>query len=138
MPALPVADDLFEVDGDMVVLLGGRCGACGVVAFPKPSGCASCTSTDIVEHRLATEGTLWTFTVQMLPLKPPYNGPAEFVPFGVGYADLGGEILVEGRLTVNDPAELSIGMPIRVVPDIYTADADGKDIMTFAFAPAED
>jgi uncharacterized OB-fold protein len=56
----------------------------------------------------------------------------------VGYADLGGEVLVEGRLTVNDPAQLSIGMPLRVVPEVYTTDGDGTGIVTFAFAPQED
>lgn len=136
MPVQPVADDLFELVGDAVVLLGGRCRSCATVAFPKPSGCARCTGTDIAEHRLTTEGTLWTFTVQSLPLKPPYNGPADFVPFGVGYVDLGGEVLVEGRLTENDPARLEIGMPVRVVPELYTTDGDGNEIMTFAFAPA--
>jgi uncharacterized OB-fold protein len=136
MPTRPVAEGLFdEVDGT-AVLIGGKCGTCGAVAFPKPEGCARCTGEDIAPHRLATEGTLWTFTVQSLPLKPPYNGPAEFVPFGVGYADLGGEVLVEGRLTVNDPAELTIGMPVRVVPEVYTTDPDGNDVVTYAFAPA--
>jgi uncharacterized OB-fold protein len=135
MPTKPVAEGLFEQVDGTVVLLGGKCRTCGAVAFPRPGGCARCTGEDIAPHRLATEGTLWTFTVQSLPLKPPYNGPADFTPFGVGYADLGGEVLVEGRLTVNDPDQLRIGMPVSVVPQVYTTDADGNDVVTFAFAP---
>jgi uncharacterized OB-fold protein len=137
MPAKPVAEHLFDVVDGSAVLLGGKCRTCGAVAFPKPGGCARCTGEDVAEHRLATEGTLWTFTVQSLPLKPPYNGPAEFVPFGVGYANLGGEVLVEGRLTVNDPARLAIDMAVRVVPEVYTTDADGDEVVTYAFAPVE-
>lgn len=133
-----VAEHLFDVVDGAAVLIGGKCRTCGAVAFPKPGGCARCTGEEIDEHRLATEGELWTFTIQAFPLKSPYNGPKEFAPFGVGYADLGGEVLVEGRLTVNDPAQLSIGMPLRVVPEVYTTDGDGTGIVTFAFAPQED
>ena len=135
MPTRPVAEHLFDVVDGAAVLLGGKCRTCRAVAFPKADGCAQCTGADIAEHRLATEGTLWTFTVQSLPLKPPYNGPAEFVPFGVGYANLGGEVLVEGRLTVNDPARLANAMPVRVVPQVYTVDAAGNEVVTFAFEP---
>jgi uncharacterized OB-fold protein len=135
MPTRPVAEHLFEVVDGAAVLLGGKCRDCGTVAFPELDGCTRCTGEDVAPHRLATEGTLWTFTVQALPLKPPYNGPAEFVPFGVGYADLGGEVLVEGRLTVNDPSRLAIDMPVKVVPQVYTTDADGNDVVTYAFAP---
>jgi uncharacterized OB-fold protein len=133
MPSRPVADDLFEVVDGAAVLLGGRCRTCGAVAFPKPGGCARCTGVEIDDHRLATEGTLWTFTVQAFPLKPPYDGPPE--PFGLGYADLGGEVLVEGRLTESDPARLAIDMPVRVVPHVYTTDPDGTDVVTYAFEP---
>ena len=71
MPTKPVAEHLFDVVDGTAVLLGGKCRTCGAVAFPRPGACARCTGEDIVEHRLATEGTLWTFTVQSFPLKPP-------------------------------------------------------------------
>lgn len=132
MPERMVAEGLFEVVDGHAVLIGGRCERCGAVAFPRPSGCAKCTSDEIGEHRLPTEGSLWTFTVQAFPPKEPYDGPAE--PFGVGYVDLG-EVLVEGRLTQNDAAALSIGMGMRSVPQVYTTDADGTDVVTFAFEP---
>lgn len=119
------------------MLLGGKCKACGAVAFPRPSGCARCTGTDIEEHRLATEGDLWTFTVQGFPPKKPYDGPETFTPFGVGYVELGGEILVEGRLTESDSAKLAIGMPMRVVPESYTTDSEGTPVRTFAFQPVQ-
>lgn len=133
-----VAEDLFEIVEDAAVLMGGKCGECGAVAFPRPSGCADCTSADIEAYRLETEGTLWTFTVQAFRPKEPYDGPEEFTPFGVGYVNLGDEVLVEGWLTENDPERLQIGMPMRAVPKPYTTDSEGSTVVTFAFAPTGD
>jgi uncharacterized OB-fold protein len=132
-----VAANLFDVDGDDAVLIGGKCEDCGNVAFPFPTGCARCTSTSIVEHRLATEGDLWTYTIQAFRPKPPYDGPAEFEPFGLGYLNLGGEVLVEGWLTVADLDAITIGMPMRTVTQAYKTDANGDAVLTYAFAPKE-
>jgi hypothetical protein len=67
MPVQPVADDLFEVLDGAVVLLGGRCNVRGAVAIPKP---VRMRPLHLYGHRrapVATEDTLWTFTVQSLP-----------------------------------------------------------------------
>lgn len=130
-----VAEGLFEVRDGAAVLYAGRCRDCGAVAFPRPSGCPRCTGVDIDVHQLATEGTLWTFTIQGFAPKAPYDGVPANEPFGVGYVDLGGEVLVEGRLTEHDPASLYIGMPMRVVPQNYRQGGDGVDVATFAFEP---
>ena len=58
-----------------------------------------------------------------------------FAPYGVGYIDLGGELLVEARLTTADPTALAIGAPmeLRIIP--FATDSDGTKLLTFAFAP---
>lgn len=115
-------------------LVGGQCHECGTVAFPRPGSCARCTGTTILEHELATVGTLWTFTIQGFLPKAPYDGSAEFEPYGVGYIELAGEVLVEARLTeAND--RLSIGDRMRLVRQTYAHDAEGQGLDTFAFAP---
>ena len=82
---------------------------------------------------------LWTFTIQGFPPKaPPYRGnadPATFVPFGVGYVELPGEVKVETRLTESDPAKLTIGMPMHMVLDVIGLDENGNELVTYAFAP---
>jgi uncharacterized OB-fold protein len=71
----------------------------------------------------------------------PYAGPTgnDFVPFGVGLVQLGlGEdavIRVEGRLTENDPAKLQFGQEVELTMLPFTTDADGNEIITFAFQP---
>ena len=58
---------------------------------------------------------------------------------GVGLVQLGfGEdavIRVEGRLTENDPAKLQFGQEVELTMVPLTTDADGDEIVTFAFQP---
>ena len=42
-----------------------------------------------------------------------------FVPFGVGYVELPGEVKVETRLTESDPAALTHGMEMELVEGIH-------------------
>ena len=97
------------------VLLGSQCRRCGTVSFPRQGTCPRCTSTDVEERRLARRGTLWSWTVQRFrPKSPPYTGPEEFEPYGVGYIELPGEVRVEARLTEADPDRLHIGMEMEL------------------------
>jgi uncharacterized OB-fold protein len=137
-----VADRLFTWPAAEPRLIGGRCAVCGQVGFPVRAGCERCGGTEVTDTLLPERGTLWTFTTQNFrPPSPPYNGSdtAEtFRPFAVGYVDLGGEVMVEARLTEPDPGRLTIGQPMRLVIVPYATRADGTEVMTFAFAPAGD
>ena len=87
-------------------------------------------------------GKLWTWTIQGFPPKaPPYIGDADpktFRAFSVGYVELPGEVKVEARLSEADPEKLKIGMEMELVIVPLTTDADGNEIVTFAFAPVAD
>jgi uncharacterized OB-fold protein len=118
-------------------LIGSICDACGTVSFPRQSSCPQCTSEQVRTHELATQGELWTWTIQCFPPKsPPYPAAAveAFEPYGVGYVELPGEVRVEARLTESDPDRLRIGMPMELtlVPAPGTSDR-----LTFAFRPVE-
>jgi uncharacterized OB-fold protein len=65
---------------------------------------------------LPAEGTLWTWTVQRFaPKSPPYVPPEDgFRPFAVGYVELDGGPRVVAVLDVPDPADVHIGMRMRV------------------------
>ncbi len=132
-----VADGLLTGSAEAPELIGSQCRRCGVVAFPRQSSCAACTSSDVQERRLARRGTLWTWTIQCFPPKsPPYGGTAdEFEPFGVGYVELPGEVIVEARLTESDPARLRIGMAM----ELTLIPAPGDDgALTYAFRPVQE
>jgi uncharacterized OB-fold protein len=114
LPAQPVADGLFTWPADQPRLIGSRCRECGVVTFPAQRSCPRCTSVDVEERLLGRTGTLYTWTVQGFRPKPPYAGPEEFEPYGVGYVELPGEVRVEARLTESDPSRLQIGMEMEL------------------------
>ena len=73
------------------------------------------------------------------PKSPPYAvaDTEAFEPYGVGYVELPGEVRVEARLTVADPALLRIGMPMELTL-IPAPGADHGDVVTYAFAPVEE
>ena len=120
----PIAPGLWtdEVEPQ---LIGGAHKDGGRIVFPMPDGDAANAYDAVL---LAREGTLWSWTVQGFEPKAPYAGPQPFAPYGVGYVELPGQVIVETRLTVT--SSLKIGMPMRLVIEPF------GDRATFAFAPA--
>jgi uncharacterized OB-fold protein len=106
------------------------------VAFPRQPSCSRCTSESIDERLLAPAGSLWSWTIQRFQPKEPYKGPEPFEPYGVGYVELPGEVIVESRLTTADPEELEIGRPMELVVVPFVTRDDGTEVVTFAFRPA--
>jgi uncharacterized OB-fold protein len=136
MARVPIADGVFTWPSDAPRLIGSRCAACGIVTFPAQDSCPRCAATRMEEHLLASRGRLWAWTTQeFAPPSPPYAGPSgdAFVPYGVGYVELGGELKVEARLTRADG--LRIGMEVELVVVPFRTDADGNEIVSFAFRP---
>jgi uncharacterized OB-fold protein len=133
---VPVAEGLFT---DAPQLIGSRCAACGIVTFPAQDSCPRCASTEMQEHLLARRGTLWAWTTQDFPPpSPPFTGVGgkAFVPFAVGYVDLG-DVKVETRLTESDPNRLQAGMEMELVVVPFRTDDDGNEVVTFAFRPVQ-
>ncbi|HEU5083639.1 MAG TPA: OB-fold domain-containing protein [Acidimicrobiales bacterium] len=141
MSQVAFAPDVFTWPADEPQLIGGRCTACSAVTFPRQTSCARCGSLEVVDELLPRRGTLWTFTTQEFLPKEPYAGGETletFRPYGVGLVQLDDVVRVESRLTEADPGKLRIGMEVelRIVP--FRTDAEGTEVMTFAFAPVEE
>lgn len=118
-------------------LIGSQCGACGATVFPVQDHCPKCSGGDMSEVKLPRRGTIVAWTTQGFAPGPPYAGPTgkDFVPFGVGLVQLGDVIRVEGRLTENDPAKLEFGQEVELTMIPFATDADGNEVVTFAFKP---
>jgi uncharacterized OB-fold protein len=136
MSAARLIDESLFVDVDgRTYLAGSTCRTCGAVAFPAQGSCARCTGSDVERCPLPLEGDVWAFTVQRFPPKSPFLGAdMPFTPYAVGYVDLGGQVLVESRFVVDDPATLAIGQRVHLVLDPFFEDEAGA-IQTFAFTP---
>jgi uncharacterized OB-fold protein len=138
MAQVPVAEGVFTWPSEEPQLIGSKCADCGIVTFPTQDSCPRCASTTMEEHLLARRGTLWAWTTQSFPPpSPPYVGATgkDFVPFGVGYVELPGEVKVEARLTEADPAKLAPGMEMELTLVPLRTDDDGNEVVTFAFRP---
>ena len=123
----PIATGLWTDEAEPR-LIGGRNTQSGRIAFPMPEG-DSAAHFEAVP--LSRTGTLWSWTVQGFEPKTPYAGPVPFVPYGVGYVELSGEVIVETRLTRAE--NLRIGMAVELVIEDF-----GHGRSTFAFRPVED
>ena len=133
---VPIAEGLFSGSLDAPRLLGSRCGQCGETTFPAQKGCPSCTAQDCEEVALSPRGTLYTFTVQRFPPPPPYVGDVkDFEPFAVGYIELPEGVRVEARLLEADASRLKIGMEMELAVEPFSVDGEGREVVTFAFAP---
>jgi uncharacterized OB-fold protein len=119
---------------DAAALVGSVCADCGTTAFPAQPGCSRCSGSAVQVTTLPTHGTLWAYTVQHFEPKRPFRKDGDFVPFGLGYVDLG-PVLVETRLTTADLTTLSTGLPVHLVVEPLFTDADGTVVQGFAFAP---
>ena len=88
---------------------------------------------------LAPMGKLWSYTVQRFrPKTPPYIGADDeksFVPFAVGYVEFPGQVIAEGRILIDDPSTLKIGLPMKVAIEVFPTSTRG-DVATYAFQPA--
>jgi uncharacterized OB-fold protein len=109
------SEGMLRRDGDDVVLVGGYSPSTGRHHFPRGDVCPYSGADDVEVVDLPTTGRLWLWTaVNAAP--PGYEGP---VPYGFGIVALDGvDLRVVGRLTVADPAALTEGQPMQLVPDL--------------------
>jgi uncharacterized OB-fold protein len=118
-PALG-AEGWFTTDGGPA-LLGRRCAACATVTFP-PTGtfCPNpgCAGTEFVEHRLASTGTVWSYTDARYQPPPPYVPTSEpYEPFALAAVELDGDgLVVLGQMTAGTTVtDLHVGKRVELV-----------------------
>jgi uncharacterized OB-fold protein len=130
----PVAQNLFVGREGSTRLLAARSRVDNTYRFPPPVG-ADAALYDAIE--LGPSGTLWSFTIQRFRPKPPYNGRGtddNFVPFAVGYVEFPHQLIIEGRIVVQDFRMLKIGLAMVVTTEAYRDDDQGNPVLTYAFA----
>lgn len=104
----------------------------GRLTFPLPLDTEQYDPVD-----LPGVGTLWSYTVQRIaPKSPPYRGATPFEPFALGYVELPGALIVESRLQGIDFSTLRIGQPLQLTTLPLYHDADGTQVISFAFTHA--
>ena len=124
----PVAQGLFELDGDgSITLVGGFSHISGHHHFPLGPVCPYTGADDVEQVLLPRDGHLWAWTAVTHP-PPGYDGP---IPYGFGVVELDHiGLRVVTRLTESDPSRLHQGQRMTLVTDDL-----GDHVATWAFAP---
>ncbi|PYE16312.1 putative OB-fold protein [Williamsia limnetica] len=136
--AKALAPDVSTWPAENAQLIGSRCDACGATTWPKQDRCPRCSGPDMSELLLPRRGELIAFTTQGFVPKLPYAGgetAATFETFGMGLIQLGEVVRVEARLTEADPEKLADIKDVELTFIPFYTDADGTEIITWAFAP---
>lgn len=91
-------------------LEGARCLACGEIVFPRRLVCPACGARELAAHRLASRGTVKTFTV----IHVAGSAFKHQVPYILAVVALegGGTLTCELTDLVDQKAE--IGMPVQL------------------------
>lgn len=134
----PIDPILFEWRGADSALKASCCLDCGQMAFPARESCMACGGTSVEINELPKAGKLWTFTIQAFMPKAPYNSdetPETFRPFGVGYVELPGALRIETRIPLSEEKPLAIGLDMELFFYTHRTEADGTEIINYAFRP---
>src|SRR5262249_34196958 len=119
MSRVPVAEGIFTWPSDDPQLIGSRCSGCGIVTFPSQDSCPRCGRRGRADALLPRRGRLGAGPPQEFPPPPPpYAGPVgdAFVPYGVGYVQLGDDVKVETRLTQSSGLQIGMDMELVLLP----------------------
>lgn len=135
----PVIEGWLDL-GPPPALVGSRCERCGTVAFPpRPGPCPNprCDAVELVPHRLARRGRIWSYTdAQYQPPAPYIAANDPYVPFALAAVELDDDqLVVLGQVAEgHSVSDLSIGAPVELVVErLYTR--DGADVMVWKWRP---
>ena len=140
LPALG-AEGWFTADGEPA-LVASRCTACGTLAFPPTQGYCpnpACAGRSFEAARLASTGTVWSFTRIDYQPPPPYISRDDpfrpFVLLAVEVDDCG--IVVLGQAADGSQPDWSVGARVRLVLDPLYRE-EGTDYMVWKWASVDE
>jgi 3-hydroxy-3-methylglutaryl CoA synthase len=109
-------------------LYGQKCGDCGAISYPRRHLCWKCSSKNLLEHRIARRGKVFTYTKDHLVPSP--DPPTVMVA-----ADLEGGGRFYAQLTDCDPAAVGFEMPVELT---FRRLHEGEELVNYfwKFRPA--
>ena len=113
-------------------LVAQECLACGARFFDRRNACGACGGRSFRPAPVATTGHLRAFSIVHRA------DPGVAVPFVSAIVEAGDGTTVRANLVevAPDPAEIQLGMPVRLVTYPAGTDSEGTECVAFGFAPA--
>jgi uncharacterized OB-fold protein len=118
-------------DAAQARLLGSRCPDCRCVNFPAQHLCPYCSSDGCEAVPLSARGVVEVCTT-VLNRPPGYEGT---VPFGFGVVELAEGVRIISRIA--KPDRCRAGTAVRLILEPLCTDAEGREVVTYAFEPVE-
>ena len=124
---------LTDAEGGAGTLLGMRCNSCGVVVFGPATFCQSCASADLTEVELASDGTLYSYTIVRVP---PSGWPGP-VPYVLGEVELpeGPHVLAELIDCSHDALQVGMSVTLALQPVAMPGVEDSERVV-YKWRPA--
>ena len=119
--------------GETPALEGSRCSNCGDTFYPPRHICLGCYHEGLDRVPLSSRGKLWTFTIARMTLP----GSLVSAPYVIAQVELPEGVMVATVLTGVDPEAVRIGMALELAVEKASVNAEGAEVMTFKFRPAE-
>lgn len=91
-----------------------HCGACGETVFHPRALCPYCLSDQLEWRRSRGRGTIYSFTIQHVPVSPAWKGR---MPIALGIVALDEGYHMFTQFLADDLGTLAIGRPVAVVFD---------------------
>jgi uncharacterized OB-fold protein len=131
-PAFP---DLFEPAADGVRLRSAKCNSCGTYFFPASHAQhrPGCSRENVEDVLLSNRGKLATYTIQHYMCPPPFKTSGDITPYGLGLVEFPEGISVAGIIVDSDLDALRIGLDVETTDFVLYQDAEGNDVVTWAF-----
>lgn len=118
--------------GDDPHLIAQVCDACGATYFDRRNACAACGAREFSSKRLASTGTVRTFTIVHRAAR---GVPAPYVSAVVDL-DGGGRVKSNIINVEAEPANVTLGMRVRLATYVAATDDDGVEAVAFGYEPA--
>ncbi|MGH9026495.1 MAG: Zn-ribbon domain-containing OB-fold protein [Acidimicrobiia bacterium] len=120
----------YLVLGDAPHLRAFECTACGARFFDRRNACASCFGTAFRDVDLPAEGEVRAYTIVA------HAAPGIPTPFVAAVIDCRGTSVRANVINVSpDPAQVSVGMKVRLATYSLGADDNGLEAIGFGFEP---
>src|SRR5262245_50816424 len=130
MGRVAIREGLFTVSGESApCLLGGHCSRCRRLNFPAQTLCPYCSTDGCDTVPLSPRGVVEVCTT-VINRPPGYEGP---LPFGFGVVELPEGIRLISRMA--QPERCRAGTPVRLILEPLCTDAEGREVVTYAFEP---
>jgi len=118
--------------GDEPHLVANECESCGALFFDRRNACANCGRREFRPRRLANSGVLRAFTIVHRAT------PEVKVPYLSGIVDLDGGGVVKANIVGIEPApaNVTLGMKVRLTTFPIGTDSAGTEAISFGYGPA--